>query len=90
VGSFPAGRTPEGFMDLAGNVAEWVDDRYFPHYEEGVAPSPAPRRTGGTTRVVRGGSFETGPLSLRGASRDEALPSMRRPSIGFRCAKTRD
>jgi eukaryotic-like serine/threonine-protein kinase len=24
-GSFPAGRTPEGIADLAGNVAEWVD-----------------------------------------------------------------
>lgn len=25
VGSLPAGRTPEGVLDLAGNVAEWVD-----------------------------------------------------------------
>jgi len=25
-GSFPAGRSPEGVFDLAGNVAEWVDD----------------------------------------------------------------
>jgi formylglycine-generating enzyme required for sulfatase activity len=24
-GSFPAGRSPEGVLDLAGNVAEWVD-----------------------------------------------------------------
>lgn len=25
-GSFPDGRSPEGVLDLAGNVAEWVDD----------------------------------------------------------------
>lgn len=90
VGSFPAGRTPEGFMDLAGNVAEWIDDRYLPHYEGGTGADPAVRRTGSSTRVVRGGSYESGPLSLRGASRDEALPSMRRPSVGFRCAKSQD
>jgi len=90
VGSFPAGRTPEGFMDLAGNVAEWVDDRYLPHYEDGDPPDPATRRPGSATRVMRGGSYESGPLSLRGASRDEALPSLRRPSVGFRCAKSRE
>jgi formylglycine-generating enzyme required for sulfatase activity len=90
VGSFPAGRTPEGFQDLAGNVAEWIDDRYVPRRDEGGAPDSATRRmvAVGSTRVVRGGSYETGPVSLRGAARDEAPPNMRRPSIGFRCAKS--
>lgn len=90
VGSFPAGRTPEGFLDLAGNVAEWVDDRYVPNYEDATDPSARRNRTGNATRVVRGGSYESGPLALRGASRDEAPPNMRRPSLGFRCAKSRD
>jgi formylglycine-generating enzyme required for sulfatase activity len=90
VGSFPAGKTPEGFMDLAGNVAEWIDDRYVPHYDDGSMRDAATRRPTSATRVVRGGGYESGPLSLRGASRDEAPPNMRRPSLGFRCAKSRD
>lgn len=42
VGSFPAGASPFGCLDMAGNVAEWVDQRYD---ETGQA------------RVIRGGSF---------------------------------
>jgi len=94
VGSFREGRTPEGFLDLAGNVAEWIGDRYAPRYEEGAVEDPTgpdPSRAGSQApgpdvRVLRGGNYETGPLSLRGASRDEAPPTIRRPSIGFRCA----
>lgn len=36
VGSFPLGRTPDGALDLAGNVAEWVDG------------TPAPLARGGS------------------------------------------
>jgi formylglycine-generating enzyme required for sulfatase activity len=30
VGSFPLGITPNGVLDLAGNVAEWVDGTLSP------------------------------------------------------------
>ncbi|MFH1569887.1 MAG: SUMF1/EgtB/PvdO family nonheme iron enzyme, partial [Gemmatimonadota bacterium] len=36
VGSFPAGATPEGIYDLAGNVKEWCRDEY--HSYPGGAP----------------------------------------------------
>ncbi len=91
VGSFPAGRTPDGFLDLAGNVAEWVEDRYQASYPPGQAVDPrGPTLAAGTTgeRVVRGGSYESGVAWLRGAARAAVDPGARRPWIGFRCARS--
>lgn len=92
VGSFPQGRTPDGFLDLAGNVAEWASDYFAIHYDEGDVEDPTGPATptgplGTSLRAVRGGSYENGPSSLRGAARDALPPNARRPSVGFRCAK---
>lgn len=89
VGSFPSGRTPEGILDLAGNVAEWVQDRYAPTYSESDLRNPkGPASSSmGPARVIRGGSYENGAAWLRGASRAAADPGVRRPTIGFRCAR---
>lgn len=89
VGSFPEGRTPDGFVDLAGNVAEWMHDRYATEYvpTDLVDPQGPEPPLGLTARVVRGGSFSSGMAWVRGAARGAAEPSTRRPSIGFRCAR---
>ncbi len=90
VGSFMAGRTPDGFLDLAGNVAEWVSDRYATQYPDGPATDPPgpDAATATSARVVRGGSYESPMAWLRGAARNALLPSERRPSLGFRCARS--
>jgi formylglycine-generating enzyme len=90
VGSFNAGRTPDGFLDLAGNAAEWVQDRYATQYPDGPAidPEGPDAATATSARVVRGGSYESPMAWLRGAARGAALPSDRRPSLGFRCARS--
>jgi len=90
VGSFNAGRTPEGFLDLAGNAAEWVYDRYAVQYPETTVSDPTgpDAATATSARVVRGGSYESPLAWLRGAARGAFLPSERRPSIGFRCARS--
>jgi serine/threonine-protein kinase len=89
VGSFPAGATPEGIQDLAGNVAEWVQDRYVARYDPADRVDPqGPGIGSASVRVVRGGSYTTGRSLLRGAARSFAEPSERRPSLGFRCARS--
>lgn len=87
VGSFPAGATPSGILDLAGNVAEWVSDLYGAYPEP---PQTNPQGTGAGTgaRVARGGHYQSAAPWLRGASRMSADSDVRRPYIGFRCAKT--
>ena len=90
VGSFRAGRTPDGFLDLAGNVSEWVQDRYATQYPEDTVSDPQGPDAASATgaRVARGGSFDSPLAWLRGATRFAYLPSERRPSLGFRCARS--
>jgi len=89
VGSHPLGQSPYAVFDLAGNVAEWVADRYDAAF---YAMSPTEDPTGpssssGGVRVYRGGSFNTGSGSLRASSRENADPSRADPDRGFRCAR---
>jgi len=90
VGSFNAGRTPDGFLDLAGNAAEWVLDRYATQYPdtEQLDPQGPDAAQATSARVVRGGSYESPMAWLRGAARSAYLPTERRPSLGFRCARS--
>lgn len=89
VGSYPSGRTPDGFLDLAGNVMEWVSDRFGPYPDKLVVDPTGPARgVGPTARVLRGGSYINGPTKLRAAARDKRAPSVRAPFIGFRCARS--
>lgn len=89
-GSFLDGATPEGILDLAGNVAEWVLDRYAPEYAEHDVHDPQgpSAGSGSSQRVVRGGDFESPRSGLRGAARRGQPPTTRSPTLGFRCAKS--
>jgi formylglycine-generating enzyme required for sulfatase activity len=68
VGSVPAGASPFGVLDLAGNVAEWTDGRY----DDGPA------------RAVRGGAFVDGADAIRCSARRPLLGAARDHYIGFR------
>jgi formylglycine-generating enzyme required for sulfatase activity len=82
VGSFPQGASPYGVLDLAGNVAEWVDGR---------AGTVAARTVGipePELRVLRGSGC-CSILGLPRASNRMVLPaSYRDVDIGFRCARS--
>ncbi len=101
VGSYAAGASPFGALDMAGNVWEWVADFYNPNY---YAVSPAANPTGPEAqpsrfmRVIRGGSYQDGQRDLRTSNRGyelgpdlNALPGSAAylghssVKIGFRC-----
>jgi formylglycine-generating enzyme required for sulfatase activity len=88
VGSFGSGASPEGIYDLAGNVAEWVSDRYLAPYDISQKVDPLGPSDSRLPRVVRGGSFEDGAAWLRGAARVPVAQDSHAPTIGFRCARS--
>jgi formylglycine-generating enzyme required for sulfatase activity len=86
-GMFEDGKSPYGIYDLAGNVWEWVSDWYDQnYYKTGTLRNPAGPPLG-DYKVVRGGSWGSGPKDLRSADREVHLPSFRGFGTGFRCAK---
>jgi formylglycine-generating enzyme required for sulfatase activity len=79
VESFPEGRSPEGVLNLAGNVAEWTTTPYY-SYADPTSPS--------ADIVVRGGHYLLSPAWLRGATRLREPKNRRAAYLGFRCAKS--
>ncbi len=87
VGSYPAGASTAGVLDLAGNVWEWTADWYGPYVDDEQADPKGPQS--GKTRVVRGGGFNgLKPAWAKPAYRWHTVPSTTSHGIGFRCAKT--
>ena len=91
VGVYPLGATPEGVLDLAGNVLEWCADGYDGGYyqachSQGTVKNPTGPDTG-AARVVRGGSWYYGARDCRSAYRGILDPDFRYYYTGFRCAR---
>jgi formylglycine-generating enzyme required for sulfatase activity len=89
VGSFQPNKV--GLYDMAGDVAEWVEDCY--HDTSRDAPtngraveSCIPKFH--NARVMRGGEWNAIPAWLRSASRDVEVPSTLGDTFGFRVART--
>jgi iron(II)-dependent oxidoreductase len=90
VNSGEEGESPYGLRHMAGNVAEWVQDWLgFDYYA--IMPERNPHGpNSGRYKVVRGGSWRSDPALLRAATRNGAVAEQRSPTIGFRCARSRD
>jgi formylglycine-generating enzyme required for sulfatase activity len=85
VGSYPAGASPYGLLDMAGNVEEWVNDWYSGTY---YSTLPYDNPTGpdtGTSKVLRGGVWNFNTHALRVAYRTYTNPGAYF-NFGFRCA----
>ena len=95
VSSRPAGATPDGVMDLAGNVYEWVhdwyDDAYYGSGETDNPLGPAEKIDDlffSYGKVRRGGSWLSEPLFIRAANRAEHAEDEHADNLGLRCARS--
>jgi formylglycine-generating enzyme required for sulfatase activity len=86
VGSTPAGASPYGVMDMAGNVWEWVNDWYQSDYYTVSLYSNPPGPASGTYKVLRGGGWLNLWNYVRAADRVNGNPGSRNGYLGFRCA----
>ena len=87
VGSYLAGASPYGALDMAGNVWEWVNDWYNSSYYSSSPGSNPPGPASGSYRVLRGGGWYYVGSNLRAAYRlGHYDPTYVSGGIGFRCA----
>ncbi len=73
------GATPDGVLDMSGNVYEWTLDPFVPYgqAENGSTQTPL--------RVVRGGCWDSPAKDLRCSHRKGLFPETRLTTVGFRC-----
>lgn len=86
VGSYPAGASPYGAFDMAGNVSEWVSDWYGSNNTSETQTNPIGPEIG-EYRVLRGGSWVSD-NETRSTHRGYFEPVMMMDDFGFRCAST--
>lgn len=84
-----AGKQANAFRlhDMSGNVWEWVQDDYHDTYN-GAPFDGSAWSSGGSRRVLRGGSWYDNPGILRSAGRGRFSPVDRDFVDGFRLART--
>jgi len=92
VGSYPAGASPFGLMDMSGNAWEWVHDWYDPGYYESSAGVVDPvGAAAGKQRILRGGGYTQrdpeGSQEFRTTFRLPFDPARTEASFGFRCVR---
>jgi hypothetical protein len=75
-----------GLHEMHGNVREWVLDWHDSVFYLSSNVDPANSKAA-EYRVVRGGSFNLGPVFARSAARLWNLPEVQDRNIGFRCAR---
>jgi len=86
VGAYPLDRSPFGCLDMAGNVLEWVADRYTERSREEDTVDPRGPRTG-RRRVRRGACWNSPEKHMRSANRAAQEQGTGDVETGFRVAR---
>ncbi|MDZ7734387.1 MAG: ergothioneine biosynthesis protein EgtB [Acidimicrobiia bacterium] len=88
VGAYPAGADPWGVHQLVGDVWEWTasDFRGHPGFRSFPYKEYSEVFFGDDYKVLRGGSWATHPLAVRGTFRNWDFPIRRQIFVGFRTA----
>ena len=76
-----------GLYDMAGNVWEWVHDRYSATYYQNSPEADPTGPENGMARCFRGGSWYGSATNLRSAFRGLNTPDYRSDSVGFRAVR---
>jgi formylglycine-generating enzyme required for sulfatase activity len=96
VDAHPAGATPDGIFDMAGNAAEWCADFYDDSYyetapEDGLMKNPAGPKEGLAKwqyrRMFKGFCRVTDTSEFLQCTKRHARPPLLTSAIGFRCVK---
>ncbi len=78
VGSYPAGKSPFGLLDMAGNVSEWTSSHPSEDYSKPIDKAE---------RVYRGEGWNASILLQSGGYRYGLAPTSEDKERGFRCAR---
>lgn len=76
-----------GLNNMLGNVWNWTEDSYHDSYN-GAPTDGSAWQGDGAKRVLRGGSWNNSPRSVRAAVRNMEKPELRFSIFGFRLART--
>ena len=89
-GSYPAGASPYGVLDMAGSLWEWVEDWFDPGYYSEMPDRNPPPAPAGTDKVLRGGGYSSFRHYARTTNRGFENPNTSSAYRGFRCALAAD
>jgi iron(II)-dependent oxidoreductase len=88
-GAYSRGASPLGVHQLIGDVWEWTASDFggYPGFTVFPYPEYSLVFFGSAYKVLRGGSFGTDPVAVRGTFRNWDYPVRRQIFAGFRCAR---
>ncbi len=88
-GAYPRGVSPLGVHQLIGDVWEWTSSDFAPYPDFTAFPYDEYSLVffGPDYKVLRGGSFGTDSVAVRGTFRNWDYPIRRQIFSGFRCAR---